>query len=839
MKASDNQTVTVADNEAPTITAPSDKTANTNDDGTGNCTTTVDLGSPTTSDNCGIQGTKAYVNGNVINPSTYDFPIGTTTVTWEVTDNAGLKASDNQTVTVADNEAPTITAPSDKTANANDDGTGNWPATVDLGSPTTSDNCGIQGTKAYVNGNVINPSTYDFPIGTTTATWEVTDNAGLKATDTQTVTISDNEAPTITAPAAVTVNSDSGKCTATISVANATANDNCGVGIPVGTRDDGLALDAPYPVGTTTITWEVSDNNGNAATPVEQKITIKDNEAPVPPTLSDIIWGCEYIVDVPVATDNCGNEYSGVANRSTTFSSTGTITWTFTDDAGNSSTATQKITISPVTATTDKVDVLCHGAETGEIHVTASGGIEPYTYTWNSLGNGPDHTGLTAGIYTFTVADANGCSTDPISVTVTETEQLAMSTPEIIPVTCNGANNGQVKAGTVTGGVPGYLYKITDITSGKEWNYQSSNKFTDLPPHDYTLTVQDDHACTISENFSITEPNELEMTTPSVTDVTCNGGDDGTLWAGEMTGGTPPYNYSIDNSSFGTSNEFTGLIAGSYTIFVQDANGCALQKTATVNEPDVLSTEIQKKNVTCNGAQDGEISVKNLSGGSGSYEFSIDGNNWTSGSEKLENLSPGTYQVQLRDANKPGCIVPQGEVTITEPEVLQATVTTTRTSTYGSATGSATANPTGGTPGYTYEWTKEGDPNFLQKTKTASNLLAGNYTVKIIDQNGCPVEKKATVIDKVTGEIIALSICENADGGIRTSTFSVDYPTILGGVGDPANFDYTWDFGADVESITTEGDSYVVHYSDTGDKIITLTIVDEPMSLPPLLLPTT
>ena len=125
-----------------------------------------------------------------------------------------------------------------------------------------------------------------------------------------------------------------------------------------------------------------------------------------------------------------------------------------------------------------------------------------------------------------------------------------MSTPEIVPVTCNGANNGQVKAGTVTESVPGYLYKITDIISGQEWNYQSSNKFTDLPPHDYTLTVQDDHACTISENFSITEPNELEMTTPSVTDVTCNGGDDGTLQAGEMTGGTPPYNYSIDNSSF-------------------------------------------------------------------------------------------------------------------------------------------------------------------------------------------------------------------------------------------------------------------------------------------------
>ena len=99
---------TEVDNENPTITAPSDKTANTDDDGTGNCTTTVNLGSPDTNDNCGVQAIKAYVNGTEIDPSTYDFPIGTTTVKWEVTDNAGLKASDDQIVTVSDNEAPTF-----------------------------------------------------------------------------------------------------------------------------------------------------------------------------------------------------------------------------------------------------------------------------------------------------------------------------------------------------------------------------------------------------------------------------------------------------------------------------------------------------------------------------------------------------------------------------------------------------------------------------------------------------------------------------------------------------------------------------------------------------------
>ena len=95
---------------------------------------------------------EGFVNGTEIDPATYDFPIGTTTVTWEVIDNAGLKATATQAVTVTDNETPTITAPSDKTANTNNDGTGNCTTTVALGNPSTADNCEID-IKAFVNGS--------------------------------------------------------------------------------------------------------------------------------------------------------------------------------------------------------------------------------------------------------------------------------------------------------------------------------------------------------------------------------------------------------------------------------------------------------------------------------------------------------------------------------------------------------------------------------------------------------------------------------------------------------------------------------------------------------------
>ncbi|MDX1720318.1 MAG: HYR domain-containing protein, partial [Salegentibacter mishustinae] len=227
--------------EEPTITAPADINV-VNEPG--ECfalKTNINLG------NASFSGT----TNTPSNDAPASFPLGATTVTWTVTDDTGNTATDTQKVTVEDNEAPTITAPPDLVI---DSDTGSCDATnVSLGSSTTNDNCGVD--------SVVNDAPASFPLGETTITWTVTDDAGNTATDTQTVTVEDNEVPTITAPADLVIDSDTGTCDATnISLGSSTTNDNCGV--------KSIINDAPstFPLGTTTVTWTVTDNADNIST---------------------------------------------------------------------------------------------------------------------------------------------------------------------------------------------------------------------------------------------------------------------------------------------------------------------------------------------------------------------------------------------------------------------------------------------------------------------------------------------------------------------------------------------------------------------------------------------
>ena len=150
-----------------------------------------------------------------------------------------------------------------------------------------------------------------YPVGVTTISWDVTDENNNEAeTVTQTITITDNEKPVITHNGDQSVNSDSGQCGATVSI-SATASDNCNVPNPTATRSDGQSLNVLYPVGTTTITWNVTDENNNDAETVTQTITVTDNERPVishngDQSVNTDSGQCGATVSVSAtATDNC------------------------------------------------------------------------------------------------------------------------------------------------------------------------------------------------------------------------------------------------------------------------------------------------------------------------------------------------------------------------------------------------------------------------------------------------------------------------------------------------------------------------------------------------------
>jgi hypothetical protein len=243
------QLVTVTDDEAPSITAPATVTVNVD---AGSCeAANVSLGTPDTDDNCGIESTE--------NDAPDTFPVGETTVIWTVTDIHGNTSTAEQLVTVVDNQTPSITAPSAITTTVDE---GSCEATgLSLGEPVTADNC--EGELVIENNA---PET--FTVGTTTVIWTVTDVNGNTATAAQIVTISDNQAPTISAPADIETDADENACVASaVDLGVPETADNCEV--------ESVENDAPatFPVGETTVTWTVTDVNGNVTT-ATQLVTV-------------------------------------------------------------------------------------------------------------------------------------------------------------------------------------------------------------------------------------------------------------------------------------------------------------------------------------------------------------------------------------------------------------------------------------------------------------------------------------------------------------------------------------------------------------------------------------
>src|SRR5207244_2976247 len=275
-----------------------------------------------------------------------------------------------------------------------------------------------------------------------------------------------------------------------------------------------------------------------------------------------------------------------------------------------------------ITATTTITNVLCNGGNTGSVVITPTGGTAPYTIT-------PAQIGLTAGSYTFTITDANGCSIT-VPVTITEPTPITATTA-ITNVACNGGATGSVVI-TPTGGTAPYT-----ITPAQ----------TNLAAGSYTFTVTDANGCSITVPVTITEPTPITATT-AVTNVACNGGSTGSVVITPI-GGIGPYTITPAQ---------TNLAAGSYTFTVTDANGCSITVPVTITEPMPITATTVVTNVACNGGASGSVVITPV-GGVGPYTIT----------PVQTGLTAGSYTFTVTDANGCSITVP---VTITEPTPITA-----------------------------------------------------------------------------------------------------------------------------------------------------------------------
>jgi gliding motility-associated-like protein len=469
--------------------------------------------------------------------------------------------------------------------------------------------------------------------------------------------------------------------------------------------------------------------------------------------------------------------------------SAGNYTVTVTDANGCTATATISITQPPpIALNTSFVQATC-GQVNGSATVTASGGTPSYTYVWSSGGNTPTATNLSAGNYTVTVTDANGC-TATTSVIVTNASGPAATISASANVLCNGGNSGSATV-TATGGTPAYTYA---------WSPTGGNSVAanNLSAGNYTVTVTDANGCTATATISITQPPPVMLNTSFVQATCGQANGSATVTA---SGGTPSYTYVW--SSGGNAATESNLSAGNYTVTVTDANGCTATTSVIVtNASGPTATISASANVLCNGGSSGSATVT-ATGGTPSYTYA-----WSSGGNTptVTNLSAGNYTVTVTDAN--GCTA-TATVSITQPPPI-ALNTSFVQATCGQANGSATVTASGGTPSYTYAWSSGGN------TATESNLSAGNYTVTVTDANGCT--GTASIVVSGTSAVIA-SITATPQ------TTTIDQPSIsffdnsIGATG------WAWNFGDGSQgSIATN----TIHtFTDTGSYYVCLVASDQ------------
>lgn len=517
-------------------------------------------------------------------------------------------------------------------------------------------------------------------------------------------------------------------------------------------------------------------------------------------------------------------------------------------------------------------DADCNGASNGAIDLTVTGGTQPYTYLWSSGAVTEDITSLTAGPYTVTVTDANGCEAigetyvnSSLIVTIVET-----------PVSCYGLSDGFLNL-NVTGGTPNYTFA---------WSTGATTEdIGNLPAGSYSVTVTDAAGCIVEKIQPVTEPDFPLSTGMEKYDVNCYNGSDGYIdlipvggtqpyyfiWSnnattedlvdvqagyyavtirddrgcetdtfttlfqpdtplvmewtnnniqcyGESTGyidltvegGTPPYTYNWSNGA--VTQDLDNLTAGKYYITVTDNNNCQITDSITINQPSAeFLVEVDKQNVRCYGENNGSIDLT-VTGGTPGYTY-----NWSNGATvpDLYSLSAGVYSVEITDTKN--CLL-QKNILIEEPFELGVDYEITGVDCYGDKNGSLYAEATGGTPGYSYQWSTGDTTQFINQ------LRGGKYYLSVVDTNLC-TKLDSVIVPAPEAPLDLVFDVSNVKcfGG---NTGEIDL-TVTGGTPD---FSYNWSNGQDSEDINAlvEGMYAVVVVDAHGCTVEDSTKVIEP-----------
>ncbi|MEX2483112.1 MAG: SprB repeat-containing protein, partial [Brumimicrobium sp.] len=459
------------------------------------------------------------------------------------------------------------------------------------------------------------------------------------------------------------------------------------------------------------------------------------------PDAGDILTVQSNLVSVlPGATiSEAGTNPLTVSVCWTPVTTSGTVTLNFLveDDAcpivGQNNYAASINVVNPGVPSVTTTTEACGGTDEGTATITMAGGQTPFTYNITGPVNDSNGSGffddLPPGNYNYTVNTGGGCDVDgtfvidpgpPMPVTVTSND-----------ASCNGDCDGDATA-TPNGGTAPYTYIWEQGGSAIGQNTQTASN---LCVGTYEVTVIDNAGCETTESVDVDEPPVLTGDlTP--TDATCNGVCDGEVEVINVAGGTVPYEYNINNGANQTGTTFTGLCDGTHNVEIEDGNGCTIPLSTNVGEPTPLTVDVTgTTDATC-GSNNGTITVDGA-GGTTPYEYSAGGPNQTA--TTIDNLAPGTYTITITDDNNCTATTTANIGTVAAPTAFVDNQEDLNC--FGGNSGSVIIGTTGAVAPITY--TLNGGTG--QASNSFTGLTAGNYTVDILDGNGCAASVNFTI----------------------------------------------------------------------------------------------
>jgi gliding motility-associated-like protein len=593
----------------------------------------------------------------------------------------------------------------------------------------------ISGANSYTwDANAGNATTNTVAVSpNTNTTYTVTGatTGACAGTNTTSITINVNTPPTITiTPTSYSI------CSGVTDTLKASGATSYTWSANAGSATTSSVSILPATIGNTT--YSVTGVSGACTS--TQSVTINVTATPtvgISPTSAYICKGSNTTFTASGATTFSWS--TSATTNTVSVSPTSNTTYTVTGNNGNC--AGTKTVLVKVDNGIIKADSISNTATCGQsngsyVLNSVTGGISPYQINFNSSATFTSipafsYTvgGLTGNSYPISIKDSLGC-TYTTSVTIGNTSGITKVDSSTTNTNCN-ASVGIININSITGGTASYQANI----DGGTFNTINSFPFAfpNLSAGTHTVVVKDATGC---QHTSLIQVNSnggpSSVATSTVQADTC-GKNVGTITVGAITGGTTPYQYSLDGVTYQTANTFTALATNTYTLYVKDNTGCSITSSAIVGSiSGSTSVSVTVIPDTCN-KHVGVILLSQITGGTSPYTYALNGAYQTAST--FTALPATTYTVHVKDNS--GCIytVSPGTTVVSIISVTTPTIAASGNTTFCSG-GSITLTSSSAS---SYTWSTG------VNTQTIAVNASGVYTVTTTSPTGCTSMDTITV----------------------------------------------------------------------------------------------